>query len=241
MSMRRHSGGAGGVYPPPAPRSDEAASLSDLIAGLTGLDANGLRLQWRNHLGGTPPAHLPRWLLLRVLAYRIQAAALGGLDKTTLRVIRQPKGQAPDSPESRLFEARIPTTREGVELKAGAMLVREWKGKLERVTILEKGFAWNGKSYDSLSQIAKAMTGTSWNGHRFFGLRTAKSDRAAQAARRGRVDGHNTRLDVASVELMATKQVAQRPCLPSEANTSAAGSAVAHGRGRRRDSAVAAS
>ena len=44
------------------------------------------------------------------------------------------------------------------------MLVREWKGKLERVTILEKGFAWNGKSYDSLSQIAKAMTGTSWNG-----------------------------------------------------------------------------
>ena len=80
------------------------------------------------------------------------------------------------------------------------MLVREWKGKLERVTILEKGFAWNGNSYASLSQIAKAMSGTSWNGHRFFGLRTAKSDRAAQAARRGRVDGHNTRLDVASVE-----------------------------------------
>jgi hypothetical protein len=45
-------------------------------------------------------------------------------------------------------------------------LVREWKGKLERVTVLEKGFAWNGKSYSSLSQIAKAMTGTAWNGHR---------------------------------------------------------------------------
>src|SRR5208283_4321404 len=63
----------------------------------------------------------------------------------------------------------------------GAMFVREWKGKLERVTVLEKGFAWNGKSYASLSQIAKAMTGTSWNGHRFFGLRKAESDRAAQA------------------------------------------------------------
>ena len=121
------------------------------------------------------------------------------------------------------------------------MFVREWKGKLERVMVLEKGFAWNCKSYASLSQIAKAMTGTSWNGHRFFGLRAAKSDRAAQAARRRRVADPNTRQDMASVELMATKQVAQRPCLPGDANTSAAGSAVAHDRGRRRDAAVAAS
>ena len=101
MPMRRHSGGAGKVSPPPAPRSDEATSLSDLIAGLANLDANGLRLQWRNHLGGTPPAHLPRWLLLRVLVYQVQAAALGGLDKATLRVIRQPKGQTPELPGKR--------------------------------------------------------------------------------------------------------------------------------------------
>jgi hypothetical protein len=174
------------------------------------------------------------------LAYQIQAAALGGLDKATLRVIRQPKGQTPDSPQSGLFEARIPTTREGADLRAGALLVREWKGKLERVTVLEKGFAWNGKSYASLSQIATAMTGTSWNGHRFFGLRTAKADRAAQAARRGRVDDPNTRPDAASVELMATKQVAQRPRSPGDAITSAAGSAVAHDRGRRHDAAGAA-
>ena len=240
MPMRRHSGGAGGVSPPPAPRSDEATSLSDLIAGLADLDPNGLRLQWRNHLGGTPPAHLPRWLLLRVLAYQVQAAALGGLDKATLRVIRQPRGQTPDTRESGLFEARIPTTREGVDLRTGAMLVREWKGRLERVTVLEKGFAWNGKSYGSLSQIAKAMTGTSWNGHRFFGLRAAKSDRAAQAARRGRVDDPNTRLDVASVEIMAPNQVAQCPCLLGDANAPAAGSAVANDEGRRRDAAAAA-
>ena len=120
-------------------------------------------------------------------------------------------------------------------------MVREWKGKLERVTVLEKGFAWNGKSYASLSQIATAMTGTSWNGHRFFGLRTAKADRAAQAARRGRVADPNTKLDVASVGLMATMQVAQRPCLRADANSSAAGSGVANDEGRRRDAAVAAS
>ena len=90
MAMRRERGGVGEASPPPAPRSDNAGSLNDVIADLADLDANGLCLQWRNHLGGAPPAHLPRWLLIRVLAYRIQVAALGGLDKATQRVIRQP-------------------------------------------------------------------------------------------------------------------------------------------------------
>jgi hypothetical protein len=66
-------------------------------------------------------------------------------------------------------------TREGLGLKVGALLVREWNGKLERVMILEDGFAWNGQTFGSLSQIAKAMTGTNWNGHRFFGLRQGKT------------------------------------------------------------------
>ena len=92
----------------------------------------------------------------------------------------QPMGQTVDSPVSRPFEARIPTTREGATLKAGALLTREWNGKLERVMVLERGFAWNGETYGSLSQIAKAMTGTNWNGHRFFGLRMAKSAPSAR-------------------------------------------------------------
>src|SRR5208282_2128698 len=111
------------------------------VAGLEGHDLNGLRRQWRSHLGGAPPAHLPRWLVMRVLAYRLQADAFGGL-------------------------------------KAGALLVREWNGKLERVMVLDEGFAWNGRTFSSLSQIAKAMTGTNWNGHRFFGLRQGKVDAA---------------------------------------------------------------
>ena len=96
MAKPPQSSGVGEDLPPSAPRSAERGSLDDLVAGLIDLDANGLRLQWRNHLGGTPPAHLPRWLLLRVLASRIQAATLGGIDKETLRVIRQPKGQTVD-------------------------------------------------------------------------------------------------------------------------------------------------
>src|SRR5271169_5205914 len=73
------------------------------------------------------------------------------------------------------FDRRAPQTREGLGLKAGALLVREWNGRLERVMILEEGFAWNGQTFGSLSQIAKAMTGTNWNGHRFFGLRQGKT------------------------------------------------------------------
>ena len=118
--------------------------------------------------------------------YRIQAAALGGLDKETLRVIRQPKGETPDSSGDRPFAARTPTMRDGAKLKAGALIAREWNGKLERVMVLDKGFAWNGETYGSLSQVAKAMTGTNWNGHRFFGLRTSKSDRSAKPGRNGR-------------------------------------------------------
>ena len=174
------------------------------------------------------------------MAYQIQVVALGGPDKATLRVIRQPKGRTFDSAENGPFEARIPSTREGATLRAGALLVREWKGKLERVTVLEKGFAWNGKSYASLSQIAKAMTGTAWNGHRFFGLRTATSARAAQA-RRGLVSEATARPDVASGGPTASKQVGHRRSLPSDAVASAAGSAVALDRGRRRNDAAAAS
>jgi hypothetical protein len=118
------------------------------------------------------------------LAYRLQAAAFDGLEKETLRVLRQPKGQRLESLDARPFEARTATTRDGAKLKAGALLVREWNGKLERVMVLEKGFAWNGETYRSLSQIAKAITGTSWNGHRFFGLRTARSDRSGMVPRR---------------------------------------------------------
>jgi hypothetical protein len=85
-----------GAAPPlSTPRSDNAGSVEDVIAGLADLDAKGLRLQWRNHLGGIPPAHLPRWLLLRVLTHQFQAAALGGPDKATLRVVANRKSEPP--------------------------------------------------------------------------------------------------------------------------------------------------
>jgi hypothetical protein len=187
MAGRRPPRGAGEGLVRPTPHPKGVPAQDDMIAALVELDANGLCLQWRNHLGGTPPTHLPRWLLMKILAYRIQAAAFGGLDKETLRVLRQTKGHKLASSDLHPFEARVPITREGTKLKAGALLAREWNGRLERVMILDQGVAWNGETYGSLSQVAKAMTGTSWNGHRFFGLRTAGSERSAMVLRGSRV------------------------------------------------------
>jgi hypothetical protein len=110
-----------------------------------------------------------------VLAYRIQAAALGDLDRAILRRLREMKGEALESGQAPPFATRGPTTREGVGLKSGALVVREWNGRIERVMVLDEGYAWNGGVYRSLSQVAKAITGTNWNGHRFFGLKGVRN------------------------------------------------------------------
>jgi hypothetical protein len=158
------------------------ASLQSIVANLEGLDLNGLRRQWRDHLGGEAAAHLSRWLLMKVLAYRLQSDAFGDLDKSIRRILRSGKEDGVAAP----FDRRAPQTREGLSLKAGALLVREWNSRLERVMILEEGFAWNGQTFGSLSQIAKAMTGTNWNGHRFFGLRQGKMPTAGADRRTSR-------------------------------------------------------
>jgi hypothetical protein len=150
------------------------ASLAAVLAGLEGLELEGLRgRQWRNHLGGEALAHLPRWLLARVLGHRLQVVAFGDLDKSVRRLLRE-DADGEGSQNATPFDRRDAQTRDGIALRPGALLVREWQGKLERVMVLEEGFAWNGKGFRSLSQIAKAMTGTNWNGHRFFGLRQTK-------------------------------------------------------------------
>jgi Protein of unknown function (DUF2924) len=238
--VRRSSGDAGAASPVVTPRLDSAGSVEDVIAGLADLDTQGLRLQWRNLLGGTPPAHLPRWLLLRVLAYQFQVAALCGPDKATLRVLRQPKGRTLGSAGNGPFEVRTASTREGADLRAGALLVREWKGELQRVTVLEKGFAWNGKSYSGLSQIAKAMTGTAWNGHRFFGLRAATAGRAARM-RRGTVSEATATPNVASDGPTASKRISDRCSLPNEEVASASGSGALMDRASCRNDGTAAS
>jgi hypothetical protein len=78
--------------------------------------------------------------------------------------------------------------------------VREWRGKLERVMVLDERFAWNGRTFSSLSQVAKAITGTSWNGHRFFALRSKKDHHVAARS-------HAEPLTLMKVERRASKEV----------------------------------
>jgi hypothetical protein len=160
------------------------ASLAGILAGLEGLEFESLRRQWRNHLGGEAPAHVPRWLLLKVLGHRLQVAAFGGLDKSVRKLLKDETGG--EGAHAAPFDRRDAQTRDGIALRPGALLIREWHGKLERVMVLEEGFAWNGKNFGSLSQIAKAMTGTNWNGHRFFGLHQTKGMRAGAKPPRGK-------------------------------------------------------
>ena len=131
-----------------------------------GLDA--LRARWRSMLGAMPPMALTKDLLVRMMAYRIQEEAFGGLDRATRKLL------------DGLAQGEKPGTDVKRRLKAGTVLVREYQGERHTVTVTPDGFVWRGTTYGSLSTIARAITGTAWGGPRFFGLRSAKSNQEDQ-------------------------------------------------------------
>jgi hypothetical protein len=143
-------------------------SLEDEIAHLRDLDRKGLRARWKRVFRRQPPLHLPRHLLFAVLAYRLQADTLGDLAPDTVRLLKQVGSTGGTVDAARLASA---FDRRRINLKLGTILTREWNGQCHRVMVADAGFVWNGKAYDSLSRIAFAITGSKWNGPRFFGLR----------------------------------------------------------------------
>jgi Protein of unknown function (DUF2924) len=153
--------------------------LENEIAHLRGLDLGGLRARWQSVFQRPAPAHLTRHLLFLVIAYRIQADRFGDLDRATRQVVdRSDTKEAGPITSARL--ASFDQKRR--KLTPGTVLVREWDRQSQRVMVLADGFAWNGQTYDSLSKVAFAITGTKWNGPRFFGLRD-KEDRSATEVR----------------------------------------------------------
>ena len=147
------------------------ASIEDEIAQLRDLDLKGLRVRWRNVFGKPAPEHLTRYLLFRIMAYRLQAGRLGDLDAETLKVLQQTAGQQPSDVSKDL----IKLDQRRFAPRPGTVLVREWERTSHRVMVMPDGYAWNGKTFDSLSQVALAITGTKWNGPRFFGLRDKRT------------------------------------------------------------------
>ena len=160
-------------------RASTKASIGDEVAHLRGLDLKGLRSRWQSVFQRPSPDHLPRHLLFAIIAYRIQADRLGDLDHETKQVLdRTVSNETGAAASARL----VSFDQKRTELTPGTVLVREWDRHSQRVMVMAEGFAWNGQTYDSLSGVAFAITGTKWNGPRFFGLRD-KEDRPAPAAR----------------------------------------------------------
>jgi hypothetical protein len=142
------------------------SELEEGIARVRDLDLPGLRARWQSVFRRKAPDHLPRHLLFRLIAYRLQAERLGDLDRDTQRFLdRVAEGTRKGDEFPASGQRR---SRHG--LQPGTLLVREWDGKPQRVMVVDKGFAWNGTTYRSLTEVAFVMTGTRWSGPRFFGL-----------------------------------------------------------------------
>ena len=122
------------------------------VRALERLDLRGLREEWRRRYG-EPPRMRSAELLARLLAWRIQSDALGGLDPATIRMLKSER-PVPSRPSP----------------APGSRLTREWLG-VHEVDVVDRGFRYEGRDYRSLSHIARTITGTRWNGLRFFGLR----------------------------------------------------------------------
>jgi hypothetical protein len=146
--------------------STEKHEVESEVARLRGLDSEALRARWRTVFGRKAPPHLPRHLMFRMLAYRLQANRLGDLDQSLRRLLEQAADPGTTAPR---LEAEL--RRVGPSLRPGTLLSREWEGHLQQVMVLADGFSWKGKTFKSLSAVAFAITGTRWNGPRFFGLR----------------------------------------------------------------------
>ena len=136
------------------------------LAALKTLPIPNLKQQWRDLFGTEPPAFNRRYLESR-LAYRIQELAYGGLKPETIERLEALAADLEDNPSARGQRAPArPVT--------GTQLVRDWQGVEHRVTVLDSGFEYQGRPFKSLSAIARAITGTRWNGLLFFGLKSRR-------------------------------------------------------------------
>ena len=144
------------------------ADVLGRLAALQTASTPDLRQQWRDLFAAEPPPYNRRFLESR-LAYRIQELAYGGLKPETIRRLEE-LGEQLDGGNPILRRIR------GDDMPiVGTRLVREYQGADHSVTVLHDGFEYQGRPYKSLSSIARAITGTRWNGWLFFGLKNRRA------------------------------------------------------------------
>lgn len=138
------------------------------LAALRTAPVPALKARWRELFETEPPPYNRRFLESR-LAYRIQELAYGGLSRETQERLRA-LGRAYDAKDASTKRKLLTDNRP----VAGTRLIREWEGVEHCVTVRQKDFEYLGKPYKSLSAIARAITGTRWNGWIFFGLKNLR-------------------------------------------------------------------
>ncbi len=156
----------------PRPAREQAESVEEQVARIGRMSIGELRELWKESYDSEPPASFSKDLLARAIAYRLQKEAYGGLSAATTRLLKSLAKPGAEPPR---------------RVKVGSVVIRQHKGVLHEVMVVPGGFCWRGETYDSLSTIARKITGVSWNGPRFFGLRSKKdmlseSPEAAQAS-----------------------------------------------------------
>ena len=139
-------------------------AVEDELDLLPAMPIAGLRVRYRELFRSNPPKALGPDLLRRSIAHRIQEKAYGGLSRPVQRLLDQMMKAFAAKPNGKIVLPR--------RIKSGSVLVRQWKGKSHRVMVLADGFAYDGRIFGNLSEIAVLITGTRWNGPRFFGLRS---------------------------------------------------------------------
>lgn len=152
-------------------RDDDNAQVLARLAALKEMSVRELKADWAK-LFGTEAPNNSRPFLEQRLAYRIQELTFGGLSKPARQLL---DALADELEGKKVRKSVISDPRNPV---IGTRLVREWNGVEHVITVLRDGFDWQGRRYKTLSAIARKITGTQWNGYRFFGLRPTRGSAA---------------------------------------------------------------
>ena len=141
------------------------------VEELEALDLNALRQLWTSLFPCPAPVRMPRGFLMKLVAQGLQEREIGGLPKDLERALAAALRDG----------VAKPSDKTNGDLKLGSRLVRTWGDARHEVTVIEDGFAYRGRAYGSLSEVARAITGARWSGPRFFGVKSPSAEQIGRA------------------------------------------------------------